>query len=272
MERNDHSMTRQLATALCLLAVSSPSAVAQEVTDAEWSGAVDALEAGNYPRAADLLSEFYRREESVRTACNLALAYDRWGAHQDKAIAAYENCARLDASGRYHQHALDRASALREEIAAQQTSPPPAEATPPAPANTAPPQPAFAREPARIDSHAEPSRVLLWVGIATAVAGGVLLGVGGGVAQSGQSDLDEISVMPGTADSPAPLVDGTADARRYREADSKRSVALGLYVAGGVIAAVGVALAAVDLVRSSRHDVALAPTPDGLAAAYRHHF
>ena len=76
---------------------------------------VEALRAKEFAAAAAAFQDSYARSAKAATMCNLALTYDRWGAHAAEAIEAYRKCAEDDESGRFRDHALERARQLRAE-------------------------------------------------------------------------------------------------------------------------------------------------------------
>ncbi len=115
------------------------------------------------------------------------------------------------------------------------------------------------------DAPPPPSHTLLFVGGAVAVVGLALV-VGGAVAAGkGRDRIDQLRI-----DYPDGVITDAGGAAILEDAESLRSRALGLYVAGGVVAAAGIALAAIDLARGSSEDgVALVPTRGGAMATLR---
>lgn len=90
---------------------------------------VEALRAKDFAAAAMAFQQSYAQSPKAATMCNLALTYDRWAGHVAEAIESYRKCAEDDESGRFRDHALERARQLREQQAAS-PPPPPVEAKP----------------------------------------------------------------------------------------------------------------------------------------------
>ncbi|MFT5359102.1 MAG: Tfp pilus assembly protein PilF, partial [Polyangiales bacterium] len=115
-------MNRACGWLVAALLVGMPSVLcAQEVESTEahevlFQRAVEALRQSQYEVASRSFEESLRLQPQAKTACNLALAYDRWGGHEVEARDAYVRCAELDQDGRFRDHALARAAALRDVI------------------------------------------------------------------------------------------------------------------------------------------------------------
>ena len=111
-----------------LVALLACSAVARaDEAPVLFKRGVGALRAKDYASAATAFQQSYALSPKAATMCNLALTYDRWDGHVAEAIEAYRKCAEDDESGRFRDHALERARQLREQLAA---SPPPPVAAP----------------------------------------------------------------------------------------------------------------------------------------------
>jgi tetratricopeptide (TPR) repeat protein len=256
--------------ALALLAFAA-SASAQDDAQAAFDEGVQALRMEQYEQAAAAFQRSYDLEAKAETACNLALTYDRWEGHSEDAIDAYLQCAQDDESGRFRDHALARASALRSERH-------PAEAEELPPATDEGDAEDEGDEGDEGDGDAEPvpvvehgdapaprSRTLLFVGGATAVVGLALVAGGAIIAGKGRDRIDQLRI-----DYPDGVITDPEGAAILDDAETLRSRALGFYVAGGIVAAAGIALAAIDLARGSSDDgVALAPTRGGAMATLR---
>ncbi|MDB4970729.1 MAG: hypothetical protein JWN44_6418, partial [Myxococcales bacterium] len=85
--------------------------------------AVESLRGSDYAAAADAFRQSYALSARPAALCNLALTYDRWGAHESDAADAYERCAAADNSGWLRAHALARAAALRASLASTPPTP-----------------------------------------------------------------------------------------------------------------------------------------------------
>jgi hypothetical protein len=97
---------------------------AQSYARALFQQGVEALRDGRYPDAEAAFTASYAAEPHAATLCNLALAYERWGGHTPQAIDAYDRCASEDRTGEYADHARERSSTLRASIASAQPPPP----------------------------------------------------------------------------------------------------------------------------------------------------
>jgi hypothetical protein len=172
---------------------------------------VEALRAEDYAGAAAAFAQSYALSPKAATVCNLALTYDRWSGHVAEAIESYRKCAEDDASGRFRDHALERARELRALVAATPKPeppppPPPVEETkppppppPPAPAPVVAPPPVVVAAPPPPERRARPffkdpaACVLAALGVA-AVGTGVGLVVAGKLADNqvaGTADLGQ---------------------------------------------------------------------------------
>ncbi|MBO6937426.1 MAG: hypothetical protein JJ863_20805 [Deltaproteobacteria bacterium] len=255
------------ALTVLLLAVAVPAA-AQD-GQAAFDEGVQALRAERYEAAAAAFQRSYELDPKAETACNLALTYDRWEGHSEDAIDAYLQCAQDDDSGRFRDHALSRASALRSQRQPDE----PEELPPPdgggdgdtdggegdgGTTNQVP-----------IVEHGEAppprSRTLLYVGIGAAAVGLAFI-VGGAVAAgNGRAGLDELE-----EEFPDRVITNEAGVAKLEEVEGQRTRALAFYVTGGIVAAAGLALAAIDLAKGSDDtSVSVAPTRGGAMATLR---
>ena len=262
-------MSRAIAlAALSMVVAAAPLAAqgAEPDAQASFETGVRELRAERFDEAVQAFQRAYDLDPRAETACNLALTFDRWEGHKEDAIDAYLRCAQDDESGRYRDHALARASTLRsqrrpaaaEELPTEVPEPPPPEVEapePPAPEVEAPVAPGSAVEPPSPAPPPPPrSRTLLIVGGITAVVG--LGGVAGGAvsAAKGNARVDELRVAY-----PDGIITDPADVGTLDRAEALRSQAIVLYVAGGVVAAAGVAMMAIDLARGPQRR----PRPPG---------
>ena len=127
---------------------------------------VEALRAKDYEAASSAFQQSYALSPKAAAMCNLALTYDRWEGHLADAVESYRKCAEDDDSGRFRDHALERARELRARLAAMPppATTPPSILTPPAsepsrPEVAATPEPPHAEPPHVEPPHAEPPHV-----------------------------------------------------------------------------------------------------------------
>lgn len=282
------------------LLLSVPSALrAQEADSTEehevlFVQAVEALRLSQFEVASRQFVESLRLRPQAKTACNLALTYDRWGGHEVEARDAYFRCAELDQGGRFRDHALARAAALREVIAAR---PPDERRTPDPDPDTGDPD-VVHQDPLGQDAldqndrdefnqrdgqgdrrpvdppTSRPARGLLWAGVAFAVVGVVTVGSGVAPTRSAGRDSDMIlDKYPLRAISAT----DTVYLQLNEEFERKQRVAIGLYVAGGTLTLVGAAFIIADIVGNRRQTppstrVGVAPTEGGMMAVGRFEF
>jgi len=285
--RRDHRGPLITAAAALVIALASQvaPAAAQQAESAEdlFRRGVDALRERRFADAAGAFGRSLVLDARPATACNLALALERMGQHDPEAITAYTRCATLDTTGRFRDHALDRATALRASLAAAAgpRAPPPADRPPPPDPFVTGPIPTGHRAGAaagpgpRPMSPIEPERdhTLLWVGIGTEglAAGALIAGIV--LATGASSDADALARATRDCESPCDLERGSREAELYESAQSASDAAIGLYIASGALAALGAALIAIDLVGpASETNVAgarIAVGPCGLAIAGR---
>jgi len=262
--------------ALLALALAAP-AEAQDA-QAAFDEGVEALRGDHFEEAAAAFQRSYELDGKAETACNLALTYDRWEGHSEDAIDAYLQCAQDDEDGRFRDHALARASALRSERqpAEPQELPPPDDGAEGDPEHEG-------RDDGEgdetVDDNQVPivehgegppprSRALLGIGAGTAAVGLAFI-IGGAIAAgNGRAGLDELEM-----EFPDRVITNDAGVTKLNEVEDQRTRALAFYVSGGIVAAAGIALAAIDLARGMDDtSVSVAPTLGGAMATLRLHF
>ena len=220
---------------------------------------VTALREGRHGDAAAAFEQCHAATGSVAAMCNLAIAYERWGEHVQAAIDAYDRCAAQDWGGRYHEHAAERAVALRAQLGGPTGNAVngPADPLPVGGGNGAP-NPFVAMVPPAAgpgvpaappidqpgDDDGGRSHPLLWTGVG--VAGLALVaGIGGAWAMSGaqdEADALDRALMGGRT-----IAAGSPAHDRYLEAKADRDLGVGLYVASGALAGLAGLLIAIDL-------------------------
>ena len=277
MERRGHRRAGILIAAVLLCWPAG--AVGQDADRArdQFRRGVELMEGQSFQEAAEAFRASYDAAPRVATMCNLALAYDRWGAYPDVAADAYERCAREDTSGRYRDHAAERAEELRTQIAAS------AEPAPTPPEQQLPPDPFVGQptgpittpvmQPQPMIPPAGPAPVagdggggghgLLYAGIGIGVlSAGALVGAIV-LAGSANSDADELrrrypmtTAIPSSDPDSVDLLDS---------AETKSTWSIALYVIGGATLALATALVLLDVTAPSPEapSVALAPLDGG---------
>ncbi|MBX3270105.1 MAG: hypothetical protein KF729_07575 [Sandaracinaceae bacterium] len=262
MDGRDHRVAVGLIA--CLLAA-APAAAQDEVAPPDGSTVlfregVAHLREGRHAQAVEAFRGSYRLVPRVTTMCNLALAYDGWGAeHRDSALRAYRTCAAEDESGRFRAHALDRVTAIERELALEGGRELPPEEP---------------REDPRTDGSAEiappprtsPDHALLFAGLGVAGGAAIALGAGIGLALDAQARADAL-------DAAAPdgrIARGSPEARQLDDARALADGATAAYVIAGVLAAASAALVIADVVVTSGDaaPVALRVTPLGVSGAF----
>lgn len=271
-------LVRGVLSCLLMLLIAS-GAHAQDAPPAEPEGppplfgqAVQAFEEGRYADAADLFSRLAELTPTAPVYCNLGTTYERWGDHLAEAIDAFERCAELDTEERFRDHALERAAALRAELAAQpEEVDNPFADTPDETPNVVEvahhgqqTQPQSARAPDR-------GHGVLGLGIVIAAAGGALLA--GGVVVAGKSRDDEDWLderFPG--DDPVTLAQGSEEAERFDRAERRRNTAIGLYVGSTLLLTTGLIVAIIDLAGGLAAPVYVAPQRAGATVGVQGQF
>ncbi|MFK7991505.1 MAG: hypothetical protein AB8I08_36145 [Sandaracinaceae bacterium] len=253
------------AAVVLLLAQPAPGLAQANATQARalFGQGVAAMDRGDPATATGLFSNSYQAYPRASTACNLALALERTSrlceAHQ-----WYQQCATMDSEGRFPR-AAGNASALSSHCQAAVPSP---FVSGPRPTNTGGRVQVVEGAPPPSYTGPGPDHTLLGVGLAAVVLGAGAI-VGGGFA-AGEATYQAGLLPP----SQMTLTD-PRDIETYDQARTFSNVALGLYVGGAIIAALGVAFVIADLLQpgvfggsASRDDVrwALVPLPDGGAA------
>ncbi len=290
----------------------TPTTQAQHAR-ALFAEGVTALQQHDYPGAERDFAESYRRLPRAATQCNLALTYDRWEGHVRQAVDAYRRCAHDDTSGRFRAHAAERAEALQAMLGQRDASsttdadaspsPPngtglgaqgtstsgsstdtglsptgtPFETTPHSTGGTPGAGPApLAPTPVTPLPAPGRSHTLLFIGIgaalaaaASTVAGVVFMG------HANSADMRLTAAYPDGA-IPAVRADGSTnpDVQTLDDARTDKATGVVLYVVGGALGALGVALVVVDLTAptpggASPTAVAFAPVPGGGAITAR---
>ena len=212
---------------------------------------VTAMDSGQLGVATQYFQESYQLFPRASTACNMALALER-SARACDAQTWYRQCAALDTAGRFRDHANRQAAALQSQCPqAAQASPfvsgPQVHGTNP----QATGQVQVVEGGQQMYVHRRGfDHTMLGLGI-----GALVLGAGGWIggglsANEATRQANLISVDP-SADpgNPTLLPPGSADADAYGQATTFSNLAIGLYVAGGVLSALGAILIVVDLTR-----------------------
>lgn len=246
-------MVKTLTTLLVLLAL-TPAVGAAQSPPAQrarqlFEQGVAAMDAGDSEGAIGYFQQSYQLYPRASTSCNMALSLERTGRACD-AQRWYRQCAALDTDGRFRDHANRQAAALqarcRGDSSAQGANPfvsGPETST----SGGGSVQVVEGQQPTYVHQRSV-DHGLLGGAIPALVLG---LGgiIGGAVAASeagAKIDLLQMSV-PGDAESPIVLTRGSAEANLYQDARTLSDVAIGLYVAGGVLAGLGAILLVVDL-------------------------
>ncbi|MCC7541681.1 MAG: hypothetical protein IT379_36015 [Deltaproteobacteria bacterium] len=212
----------------------------RDQADAHFRAGVRALRE-NDPGTA--VAHFHQSQElypRVTTACNLALAYDRWPGHATEAANAYDRCAEMDEGGSYRQHAIERAAAIRAEQAAQSTPVGDPTHTPiiespvwgeGATTWTSLPPQGGGVPPQQVDTPG-PSATWIVLGVGALAAGGIALGVGIALELDAQSRADALQAQYGYDLPPE-------EAEELDSIRSQRDLGVGLYVGAAVLGAFG---------------------------------
>lgn len=213
---------------------------------------VTAMDSGNPGPATQYFQQSYDLYPRASTACNMALALERTGRACD-AQSWYRQCAALDTQGRFRDHANRQAAALQNQC--PQTNP---QAQNPFVTGPQPHATEQGRSMRIVEgggagpyvTRRDVDHTLLGIGIPSLLVGiGGLVG-GGLAAGEANARASQIGAPPSEdPGNPTLLPPGSADATAYNDASTLSSVALGLYVAGGVLSALGAVLIVVDLAR-----------------------
>lgn len=236
-----------------------------------FEAGVAAMDRGQPEEAAGLFDESYRLYPRASTACNMALAQERLE-RPCEAQQWYHQCAALDQEGRVRDHANAQAAALDARCQPVPLHDPFVRTAPPSAGqlhiveggSSSPPPPSDGAD-----------HTLLGLGVASLVLG--LGGLGGGIGVALEAESAVAELPPGGG----AIAPGSPAADSLQRAHLLSDVALGLYVGGGVLAALGVALIIVDLAQpgvfNGRADrdalrFVVAATPEGAAGALRFRF
>lgn len=259
---------------------------AQEDSRALFRRGVTALREGRHADAERAFRASYEADPRTATLCNLAVTYDEWPRPRE-AAETYERCAAADDEGRFRDHANERARALREELARQDTENHPANTDDPenetdSPTETADSVPSPFVDPSPSDSTDTPLQIVETTRTVEtrrshglAIAGSVVAALGAGLAGTGayfagqsrdaRSELDERH--PG--EGPIVLPEGSDDAEMLEDARRDRRVAIGAYASGAALGALGLTLIVLDLVQPRGPALAATPLPGGAMVVAR---
>jgi hypothetical protein len=269
-------MRRLLAFACGLAAVGlAVPAVAQDPAlqaRALFERGVAAMDRGAPAEAALYFEQSYRLVPRASTACNMASAQERLGRPCD-AQRWFEQCAAIDTEGNARDHARREASRIAPQCSAATGPIPrphdPFVRAPVVPSvGTAPPSGSVQVVEAGYPTYPPPSvdHTLLGLGIGAFVLGAGAIVGGAFSALEAESAAGQIQAPPG------PIMAGTPDADLFYRAATFSDLALGLYIGGGLLGALGVVLTIVDLARpgalggraaNGRPSWVLLPTPTG---------
>lgn len=248
-----------LVGALSIEAPATVWAQGSQGADELFREGVRAMRGRRYNEAISLFRLSYELSPRAATMCNLAMAYERTSRYRE-ALDSYRSCAAIDTEGRFRDHASERAREMERRLRpTPQPQPQPYVQPQPQPYVQPQPQPQPQPLPQR-------SRSLLGLGIAATVLGVGALGAGiwlnvwsNSVYEDVQDDYPSMQVP-----------EGSSAHDRLQRGESGGSAALGLYIAGGILTAAGVAAIVVDLVlayQESRRParVALMPSRQGVS-------
>ncbi len=240
---------------------------------------VGEMNAGRPQIASEYFERSYRLSPRASSACNMALALERSNRSCD-AIAWYRQCAALDQSGRFRDHANEQASALGGRC--QGGVPNPFVSGPATGGGSGGATGGSGSGSVQIVEGGStqgstyqgpgPDHALLVVGLISLALSGGAITAAVLTADASNSEFRMISAPPGTAGAPTILPQEGADADHYRNAETFQNASIGLAVAAGVTGALGLILVIVDLLQpgvfgpSARHGgphLAVGPRLDG---------
>lgn len=208
-----------------------------------FEAGVAAMDRGSPGEAAGYFDQSYRLFPRASTACNMAVAQERLGRACD-AVTWYRQCAALDQTGSVRDHANRQAAALGAQCRPGPVHDPFVRTPGPTSA------PIMGGGGVRVveaggaqTTYAgpAPNHTLLGVGIGGLVLGGGALVGGIFSALEAQNQALQLPAEGG------PITDGTPAADTYYRAATFSDLALGLYIGGGLIGALGLVLVIVDL-------------------------
>jgi hypothetical protein len=259
---------RGLILSIALVLVTATGARAQDSAERArqlFTLGVAAMDRGQPGEAATHFDQSFRLHPSASTACNMGLVQERLARPCD-ALGWYQQCAALDRVGDKREHANQQVALLAPRCA------------PPAPVHDP-----FVREPAPTASSVQiveagapvasgpgPDHTLLGFGITGLVLG--LGGLGGGIGAA----LEAEAAAAQLPRPPGPIMAGTPEGDALERASLFSDVALGLYIGGAVIGALGLIALIVDLAqpgafggRAARGGLQLTFAPAGGGLALR---
>jgi hypothetical protein len=255
-------MKRTASIAIVLLITAPVHAQDEERARELFERGVAAMERGSPGEAATYFNESYQLVPRASTACNMATAQERLD-QPCEAQSWYEQCAALDRSGRFREHAEQQAQELgaRCQAASPPENPPdpfvrpepepqmeapravPAAVPQPLPPRPAPVRPYIVRPAPFPLVRRSPSHTLLGFGLAAIGVGAGAI-VGGGFA-AGEAQRNASLIVDGDMDGWLPA--GSEDAYYYDQAKTWSNVAIALYAGGAVLGALGIVLTIIDL-------------------------
>ena len=257
---------RAFALSIALVLAAASAAHAQDSAERArqlFELGVAAMDRGQAGEAAGHFQQSYQLYPRASTACNMALVQERLGRPCD-ALGWYRQCAAIDDVGDKREHANRQAALLAPRCLA-----------------TTPVHDPFVREPTPSGGGVQiveagapvagpaPDHTLLGFGIAGLVIGLGALGGGIGSALEAQAAAAQLPA-------PGPVVVGTPEGDALERAMLFSDLALGLYIGGAVVGALGLIALIVDLAqpgvfggraaRGGGPRLTLAPTTGGAFA------
>lgn len=271
-------MLRPTLTLLAILACAAPAA-AQDAERARqlFEQGVAAMDRGNPAQASTYFQQSYQLFPRASTACNMALSLERTN-RGCEAVDWYRQCAALDTAGQFRTHAQRQAAALSQQCPQQSSAQSPFVSGPqPVQSSGGAQVVEQGQQPGQSNPYIRRRSVdhtMLGIGIPA-----LLLGIGGIVGGAFAADeatyrASIISVDPSEdPTNPVLLAEGSQDADNYAQAELFSNLAIGLYVAGSLLSAVGALLIVIDLARPGALSTAsaepmgprlvFAPRPEG---------